>query len=154
MKPPVRPQSRVPHRKAPFLVSSLSTLLAATSSKSSGGSSGFLLIMIVVIIGIFFFMSRSQRRQRQRVADLQSRLTPGQEVMTGAGIYGRIVSATDDRVNLEIAPGTVIAVARQAITRTVDPVTEPPVAPPASDEPTAGATAAPTPGSPEATVVD
>lgn len=144
-------------------MSSLSTLIAATTNKSSGGSS-FLLIMIVVVIAIFFFMSRTQRKQRQRVSDLQSRLTPGQEVMTGAGIYGRIVEASADRVQLEIAPGMVITVAKQAITRTVDPVADPaasPFDPPAqptaaaSDfESSSGATAAPSTGSPEATVAD
>jgi preprotein translocase subunit YajC len=103
----------------------LAHYLAATTSSSSGkSSSGFnptLLIFIVIIGGMFWFMSRAQRKQRARVADLQSRLTPGQEVMTGAGIYGRIIDTEGDRVRIEVAPGVVLTVAKQAVARAVDP---------------------------------
>jgi preprotein translocase subunit YajC len=112
--------------------------LVAASNSGSGGYS--LLFFIVIIGGMFWFMSRAQRRQRQRVQDVQSRLVPGQEVMTGAGIYGRVVDTVDDRVRVEVAPGVVLTLAKQAIVRTVDettgatgatgPSVEPPVEPP------------------------
>jgi preprotein translocase subunit YajC len=108
----------------------LAHYLAATTSSSSGkSSSGFnptLLIFIVIIGGMFWFMSRAQRKQRARVADLQSRLTPGQEVMTGAGIYGRIIDTEGDRARIEVAPGVVLTVAKQAVARAVDPTEMPP----------------------------
>ncbi|MFL6136875.1 MAG: preprotein translocase subunit YajC [Frankiaceae bacterium] len=97
------------------------TGLAALVAAGSSGSGGYsLLFFIVIIAGMFWFMSRAQRRSRQRVQDVQSRLLPGQEVMTGAGIYGRIVDTMDDRVRIEIAPGVVVTLAKQAIVRTVD----------------------------------
>ena len=97
------------------------TGLAALVAASGSGSGGYsLLLFIVIIAAMFWFMSRAQRRQRQRVADVQKRLLPGQEVMTGSGIYGRVVDAVDDRVRVEIAPDVVITVAKQAIVRTVD----------------------------------
>ena len=114
----------------------LAPLFAATSPSpsptggSGGGSSGggfnySLLVFAVVIGGMFWFMSRAQRKQRQRVADVQSRLTPGQEVMTGSGIFGRVVDTTDDQVRVEVAPGVVLTMAKQAVARAVEPSTGP-----------------------------
>jgi preprotein translocase subunit YajC len=97
----------------------LSAPLAATNS--GGGFNYSLLVFALLIGGMFWFMSRAQRRQRQRMAALQSQLVPGQEVMTSAGIYGRVVDATDDRVRVEVAPGVVLTLAKQAVSRTVDP---------------------------------
>jgi preprotein translocase subunit YajC len=124
---------------AHFLAASTSPSPSASGGSSSGGGGGgfnpSLLIFIVVIAGMFWFMSRAQRKQRQRVADLQSRLMPGQEVMTGAGIYGRIIDTEGDRARIEVAPGVVLTVAKQAVAKAVEPAGSMPDAPPAeSDE--------------------
>lgn len=102
--------------------------LSAPPVAADNGSGGFnysLLVFALLIAGMFWFMSRSQRRQRQRMAELQSRLVPGQEVMTSAGIYGRVIDSEDDRVRVEVAPGVVLTVAKQAVARTVDPAADP-----------------------------
>jgi preprotein translocase subunit YajC len=114
-------------------------LLAASNSGSGGYS---LLFFAVIIVAMFWFMNRAQRRQRQRVADVQSRLLPGQEVLTGSGIYGRVVDTLDDRVRIEVAEGVVLTVARQAVVRAVD---EPGIidAPPADAPPADTAAGAP-----------
>jgi preprotein translocase subunit YajC len=51
----------------------------------------------------------------------------GDEVMTTSGIFGRIVELGDDDLRLEIAPGTVVRVARGAIGErlTADPKPDP-----------------------------
>jgi preprotein translocase subunit YajC len=49
------------------------------------------------------------------VRSLQSELHEGDDVLTTSGIYGRIVRLGDDDLELEIAPATVIRVARGAI---------------------------------------
>jgi preprotein translocase subunit YajC len=54
---------------------------------------------------------RRQRAQRQ----MQSSLSVGDEVVLTSGIYGLVRSLDDDRIDVEIAPGTVIAVARGAV---------------------------------------
>jgi preprotein translocase subunit YajC len=55
------------------------------------------------------------------VRALQSTLSENDEVMTTSGIFGRIKRLGDDDVDLEIAPGTVIRIARGAIAQRVEP---------------------------------
>lgn len=79
---------------------------------------GFLLLLLIFFVA---FSTRSGRRQRESVAQMQSSLQIGDEVLTTSGVYGSIAQLADTRVGLEIAPGVVIELARQAIARKVDP---------------------------------
>lgn len=66
--------------------------------------------------GAFYLLLwRPQQRRMAAVRELQARLCEGDEVMTTSGIYGRIVQLGDDEIRLEIAPDTVVRVARGAI---------------------------------------
>lgn len=78
---------------------------------------GFLLLILILFVG---FSTRSSRRQRESVAQMQASLQVGDEVITTSGIYGSIGQLAESRVGLEIAPGIVIEVARQAIARKVE----------------------------------
>jgi preprotein translocase subunit YajC len=81
-----------------------------------------------VIFGVgyvFFIRPRSQAARRQR--DTLMELSAGDEVLTGAGIFGTVLDVQSDRVTLETAPGTRITVLRSTIARRVpDPATETP----------------------------
>jgi preprotein translocase subunit YajC len=93
-------------------------VLAATKAKSSSGSSAASLIFLVVIFGLvyfFFLRPRTQAARRQRDTLLQ--VSPGDEVLTGAGIFGTVLDVESDRVTLETAPGTRITVLRSTISR-------------------------------------
>ena len=107
---------------------SLLAVVLAASSKSSttttSGSSAFsLLIVIVFVLGAYFLFirprSQAARRQRQ---DLQE-IVVGDEVLTGAGIFGTVLDVAADRVTLETAPGTRITVLRSTIARRITPQT-------------------------------
>src|SRR5579863_3425561 len=108
----------------------LAVLLAASSSKNttSGGSATASLLFIVIIFGagyFFFIRPRSQAARRQR--DTLMEIGVGDEVLTAAGIFGRVLDVEPDRVTLETAPGTRITVLRSTIARRItDPATEPP----------------------------
>jgi preprotein translocase subunit YajC len=76
-----------------------------------------LLIIAVALFGFWFIVMRPTRVQQRKVAQLQAEVQPGDEVIISAGIFGTVVAIDDDRVKLEIAPGTVIEVARQVVVR-------------------------------------
>ncbi len=74
------------------------------------------LVWFVGMAGAFYLLLwKPQQRRIAAVRELQARLREGDDVMTTSGIYGRIVELADDRVRLEIAPGTVVTIARGAI---------------------------------------
>ncbi len=68
----------------------------------------------------YFLLWRPRQRQWANVRALQSSLHENDQVMTTSGIYGRIKRIGDDDADLEIAPGTVIRVARGAIAQRID----------------------------------
>ncbi len=85
------------------------------------GLAGFLPFILIALV-FWFLIVRPQRRRQQELASTQSALAPGAEVMLGSGIYGTVTAVEDDTVRLDVAPGTTIKVARQAVIKVVDPM--------------------------------
>lgn len=74
------------------------------------------LLPIVAIAAIFWLLIiRPASRQRKQVAELQSQLSVGDDVMLTSGIFGTIVGSSEETLELEIAPGVVIEVVRGAV---------------------------------------
>ena len=95
-------------------------LAAAKKPTTSTGSSVESLLFIVIVFGLiyaFFLRPRSQAARRQR--DTLMELSAGDEVLTGAGIFGTVLDVEPDRVTLETAPGTRITVVRSTIARKI-----------------------------------
>ena len=121
-------------------------------------------IVLFAMLGIFIFMMfRRNKKTKEQQATLQSQFAPGVEVMTSFGLFGRIVSMDDEenKVVLELSPGNLATVHRQAVTKIVEPAAvaeeEPTVVPDdassltTQDAGTAG-TAAPAPETPDETL--
>ncbi len=74
-------------------------------------------LLPLVAIGLLFWLLliRPQSRRQREVRQMQAALQVGDEVMLTSGIYGVVRTLDDDKVLLEIAPGTVVEVARGAI---------------------------------------
>src|ERR1700681_2488680 len=98
----------------------VTVLLAAASSSTKKAPANPIvsLLPLILIFGVayvFFLRPRSQAARRQR--DTLMELSAGDEVLTGAGIFGTVLDVEDDRVTLETAPGTRITVLRSTIAR-------------------------------------
>jgi preprotein translocase subunit YajC len=76
-----------------------------------------LLVIVIALLGFWAIVMRPARVQQRQVAQLQAEVEVGDEVIISAGIFGTVVSLDDDRVQLRIAPDTVITVARQVVVR-------------------------------------
>lgn len=73
-------------------------------------------VLIILLIAVFYFLLiRPQQKQRRQLQEVQSSLTPGTRVMTGAGLIGTVTSVADDRVELEVSPGVTNTYVRRAI---------------------------------------
>lgn len=80
------------------------------------------LIVLTLSFGLLWVLfllpqKRQVRAHQQLVADLNE----GDEVVLSAGIYGRITRLGGDDIDIEVAAGVVLRVARQAVLRRVEP---------------------------------
>lgn len=79
------------------------------------------LLPFVLIVLVFYLLVLRPARVRQRaVAELQSRLQAGQQVITTAGLYATVVAVDDETVTLETSPGVRSRWARAAVARVLD----------------------------------
>jgi preprotein translocase subunit YajC len=74
-----------------------------------------LIYFAVLALAFFFLIVRPQRRRAAAHQRFVATLSVGDEVMTSGGVFGTIRGLQDDTVELEVAPRTVIRVARPAI---------------------------------------
>jgi len=98
-------------------------------------ASAQLLVIVLAMVAFWAIVMRPARNQQKKVAQLQRDLEIGQRVVLSAGIFGTIRSLTDSQAEVEIAPGTVITVARQVVVRRVDDLEDEGSAAPETREP-------------------
>jgi preprotein translocase subunit YajC len=67
------------------------------------GFGGLLVPLVLTILIIYFLMIRPQQKKLKQHQQLLEQLKPGEEVLTNAGIYGKIHQLHDQTVILEIA---------------------------------------------------
>lgn len=85
-----------------------------------------IIIPLVMLVAVFYLLILRPARSRQKeVQQIQSALSAGSRVMLASGIYGTVVTLGDDTIELEIAPGTTVTAARQAVARIDHPAAEP-----------------------------
>ncbi len=79
-----------------------------------------LLVVLAALVVFWAVVMRPARNQQKKVEKLQRELEVGDQVVLSAGIFGTIRSLSDARADIEVAPGTVLTVARQVVVRRVE----------------------------------
>ena len=89
---------------------------------ADGGNSGLmgLLPLVLMFVIFYFLLIRPQQKKQKEMREMLSNLKRGDRIVTGGGIFGRIDSITDDKVNVEIAPGIVVTVMRNYVAGLAD----------------------------------
>ncbi|MEV5647573.1 preprotein translocase subunit YajC [Nocardia sp. NPDC052254] len=82
----------------------------------------FPLLLVVLLVPMFLGVRR-QKREAQKVADMQEGVKVGDSVTTTSGLYGTVVDLDDETVDLEIAEDVVTTWLRAAI-RDVRPTSD------------------------------
>ncbi len=97
------------------------------------------LIGVLPLIGIalvfWLLIIRPASRRNKDMRAMQSSLSVGDEVMLTSGFFGTVRALHDDRLEVELAPGTVVTVAKGAVGNVV-PRPGDDVIPSRDDEPT------------------
>jgi preprotein translocase subunit YajC len=79
-----------------------------------------LLFFALILVAFYFLIIRPLRTRARQAAQLQARLMPGVEIMTTAGLFGRVAEVHDDALVLEVSPGVHVRFAKAAVGRIVD----------------------------------
>ncbi|MCL2516359.1 MAG: preprotein translocase subunit YajC [Microbacteriaceae bacterium] len=87
------------------------------------GNSTLLVVMVVILAFFFFWTWRNNRKRQKAEAEKAAQLQPGVDVMTNFGLFGTIHSLDleNNKVVLELSPGTLVTVHKQAISRIETP---------------------------------
>lgn len=81
----------------------------------------FLPLLILVLAIPMFLSVRNQKKQARKQQELQNSIGVGDRVMTTSGLFGTVVSNTDDSVDIEIADGLVTTWLKAAVREKVNP---------------------------------
>ena len=92
-------------------------------AQAAAGQEGDPMSMLITfgLIGIIFYflLIRPQRKQQKELKERQDSLKPGDKVVSAGGIYGIIREVQQDAVKMEIAPNTIIKIAKTSIVTSV-----------------------------------
>ncbi len=79
----------------------------------------FLIILAIGFGFMWLLIVLPQRRRASAHEKLVAGLRTGDEIMTAGGVYGRVTAIGDEALDVEIAPGVEVRVARRAIAAVV-----------------------------------
>jgi preprotein translocase subunit YajC len=93
------------------------------------------LLALLITFGLMWVLLilPQQRRMRQHQQVIAS-LEVGDEIVTAGGVYGTITSVDEETLAVEVAPGVVLRVLRNAVTQRIGPPEDDEVTEIASDE--------------------
>ena len=91
---------------------------AAAPAQQSGGM-GMLVPMLLILAIFYFMMIRPQQRKEKERRKMIENLRAGAKVVFAGGLMGTIVEAAEKTFKVEIAPGTVIEIARESVSGVV-----------------------------------
>jgi preprotein translocase subunit YajC len=85
--------------------------------QAQGGNPMFsMLLMVGMIAVMYFFMIRPQAKRAKEQKKFGESITSGEQIVTTAGIHGRISQVNEDgTLKLEIARGVFITIERSAV---------------------------------------
>ena len=91
----------------------------AQNSQPAGGGMGMLVPMLLILAIFYFMMIRPQQRKEKERRKMIEELRAGAKIVFAGGLMGTIQEAAEKTFKVEIAPGTVIEIARSCVTGVV-----------------------------------
>jgi len=91
---------------------------AAAPQQQSG--MGMLIPMLLILAIFYFMMIRPQQRKEKERRKMIENLRAGAKIVFAGGLMGTIQEAAEKTFRVEIAPGTVIEIARSSVSGIVE----------------------------------
>ncbi len=95
--------------------------LAAAAVFAQEGASGLgaFLPLILIVVVFYFLLIRPQQKRAKKQRELVSSIQVNDRIATIGGIHGTVKQVDEDTIRLEITPGTVITMVKQAVSRKI-----------------------------------
>lgn len=93
---------------------SSATLILAQMGPGGSGFEQFIPLLLILVV-FYFLLIRPQQRQAREHSELVEHLKKNDQVVTAAGIHGRIEDIQGEQVRLEIAPGVIVKYEKRQI---------------------------------------
>ena len=94
--------------------------------EAAGGLAG--LIPLILIAALFYFvLIRPQQKRARKQRELIASVQVNDRIVTIGGFHGTVKSVDEETIRLELEPGTVVTMAKQAVSRrliTSDPAVD------------------------------
>ena len=94
----------------------ISEAMAATSATAAQAPiAGFFTQLILVFAIFYFVLIRPQQKKMKEHENMLNAIKPKDEIITGGGIYGKVVETYPDALVVEISKGVEIRVLRSSV---------------------------------------
>ena len=77
---------------------------------------GMLAPLVIVFAIMYFLVLRPQSKKMKEHQNMLAALTKGDRIVTTGGLIGKVTKVTDSEIEIEIAAGVNVSVARQMVT--------------------------------------
>ena len=74
-----------------------------------------LLVIVALFVLFWLLLIRPQRRRQRAHEDMIAAVNLGDEIVTAGGLYGEVTAIHDDELQVEIADGVEVRIARRAV---------------------------------------
>ena len=92
---------------------------APAAAQPAGGGMSMMIPMLLILAIFYFMMIRPQQRKEKERRKMIEELRAGAKIVFAGGLMGTIQEAAEKTFKVEIAPGTVIEIARSFVSGVV-----------------------------------
>jgi preprotein translocase subunit YajC len=78
-----------------------------------------MLPLVAIFVVFYFLLIRPQTKRQKEHREMLTKLTVGDEVVTGGGVLGKVTELSEQFVAVEVANGVTLKVQRQTISAVV-----------------------------------
>lgn len=75
--------------------------------------------LLILVAAFYFLIVRPQRRQQQFRRQVIAAVEVGDEIITTGGVFATVVGLDDDTLDVRIADGVVVKIARGAVAQRI-----------------------------------
>ena len=92
--------------------------------QGAGGFSAFIPLILMFVI-FYFLLIRPQQKRTKQHREMVNSLKPGDRVVTGGGLHGRVTAVGDAVLTVEIADKVRVKVNRSNVSAVIQPAQQP-----------------------------